>query len=73
MIAKLISRGVLATINQPLDPPVAIEVAKEFGSTATIMSFEEEAQQAAAVTAPQAAEEIAEEVPSGGEPCRGPG
>ncbi|MCP3978054.1 MAG: translation initiation factor IF-2 [bacterium] len=44
VIAKLIPRGVLATINQPLDPQMAIEVAKEFGSTATIVSFEEEAQ-----------------------------
>ena len=49
VIAKLISRGVLATINQPLDPSVAIDVAKEFGSTATIMTFEEEAQKVAAV------------------------
>jgi len=44
VITKLIPRGVLATINQPLEPDMAIEVAKEFGSTATIMSFEEEAQ-----------------------------
>jgi len=44
VIAKLLSRGVLATINQPLDPKTAIDVAKEFGSTATIMTFEEEAQ-----------------------------
>ena len=44
VIAKLISRGVLATINQPLDPVMAVEIAGEFGSTATIMSFEEEAQ-----------------------------
>jgi translation initiation factor IF-2 len=46
VIAKLISRGVLATINQPLEPDVAIDVAKEFGSEARIISFEEEAQQA---------------------------
>ena len=32
VIAKLIARGVLATINQPLDPSMAIDVAKEFGS-----------------------------------------
>jgi translation initiation factor IF-2 len=51
VIAKLIGRGVLATINQPLEPDVAIDVAKEFGSEAQIITFEEEAQQ---VTAPSA-------------------
>jgi translation initiation factor IF-2 len=44
VIAKLIGRGVLATINQPLEPDVAIDVAKEFGSEAMIQTFEEEAQ-----------------------------
>jgi translation initiation factor IF-2 len=42
LIAKLITRGILANINQPLDPQMAIEIAKEFGSEATIMTFEEE-------------------------------
>jgi translation initiation factor IF-2 len=46
VIAKLITRGVLATINQPLDPEMAIDVAKEFGSDATVLTFEEEAQRA---------------------------
>jgi translation initiation factor IF-2 len=45
VIAKLIPRGILATINHPLDPDVAIDVAKDFGSVATVLSFEEEAQQ----------------------------
>jgi translation initiation factor IF-2 len=53
VIAKLIGRGVLATINQPLEPTVAIDVAKEFGSTASIISFEEEAQQAATAVMPE--------------------
>ena len=44
IIAKLLARGVLANINQPLDPQVAVEVAKDFGSTATVLSFEEESQ-----------------------------
>jgi translation initiation factor IF-2 len=52
VIAKLIARGQLVTINQPLDPDVAIAVAKEFGSEASILSFEEEAQQAVAVAEP---------------------
>ena len=40
VIAKLIAKGVLATINQPLDPEVALAVAKEFGSEGKIISFE---------------------------------
>lgn len=47
VIAKLITRGVIANINQPLDPDMAIEVAQEFGSLATVISFEEETQAAA--------------------------
>ena len=45
VIAKLIGRGVLATINQPLDPATAVEVALEFGSVAEVLSFEEMAKQ----------------------------
>jgi len=45
VIAKLIPRGILATINHPLEPDIAIDVAKEFGSTATVLTFEQEAQQ----------------------------
>jgi len=50
VIAKLISRGVLATINQPLDPALAIDVAQEFGSQARILTFEEEAKRAGTPT-----------------------
>ena len=49
VIAKLIHRGLLVTINQPLDPEVAIEVANEFGSQASILSFEEEVRHIAAI------------------------
>jgi translation initiation factor IF-2 len=52
VIAKLIARGVLANINQPLEPEMAIDVAKEFGSEAKVISFEEEAQRAAQQAAP---------------------
>ncbi len=45
VIAKLIERGVLVTINQPLDPEMAIDIAQDFGSEAKILSFEEMAQQ----------------------------
>ena len=44
VIAKLLTKGVFANINQPLDPQMAIDVAQEFGSTATIISFEDEVQ-----------------------------
>jgi translation initiation factor IF-2 len=60
VIAKLIPRGVLATINQPLEPDVAIDVAKEFGSEAKIISFEEEAQQ---VSTPEAEIEVEADAP----------
>jgi translation initiation factor IF-2 len=45
VIAKLLTRGIFANINQPLDPQMAIEVAKEFGSDAAIISFEDEQRQ----------------------------
>jgi len=48
VIAKLLTKGVFANINQPLDPTMAIEVAKEFGSEASIISFEDEQRQEAA-------------------------
>jgi len=49
VIAKLLSKGVFANINQPLDPQMAIDVAKEFGSSATIISFEDEQKDTAEV------------------------
>jgi translation initiation factor IF-2 len=45
VIAKLLTRGIFANINQPLEPQMAIEVAKEFGSEAAIISFEDEQRQ----------------------------
>ncbi len=69
VIAKLIARGHLATINQPLEPDLAVEVAKEFGSEAKVITFEEEqARQAAeSVAAPAtvAGADDALEVPAG--------
>ena len=43
VIKILMSRGVLATINQTLDGDTAQEVAREFGAEAEILSFEEDA------------------------------
>ena len=66
VIAKLITRGQLVTINQPLEQELAVEVAEEFGSQASIVTFEEEAQQTA--TAPVEAGEAATEAPEDRQP-----
>jgi len=42
IIKALISRGIMSTLNQTLDPALDIEISKEFGYEATIQSFEEE-------------------------------
>jgi translation initiation factor IF-2 len=42
IIKALISRGIMSTLNQTLDPALAIEISKEFGYEAVIQSFEEE-------------------------------
>jgi translation initiation factor IF-2 len=49
VIKALITRGVMATVNQSLDPRLAIEVASEFGYEAAIQSFEDEIVQVQAV------------------------
>src|SRR5439155_1246240 len=42
IITKLLGRGIMATINQPLDVNVAREVCREFGFDAKVITFEEE-------------------------------
>jgi translation initiation factor IF-2 len=49
IIKALISRGVMATLNQSVEPDLAIEICKEFGYEAAIQSFEEELVQVQAV------------------------
>lgn len=44
VVAKLLHRGIFATINQPLDTELAKEIAREFGYLADIVSFEEDVQ-----------------------------
>ncbi|MDR1841079.1 MAG: translation initiation factor IF-2 [Holophagales bacterium] len=44
VVAKLLHRGIFATINQPLDTELAKEIAREFGYMADIVSFEEDLQ-----------------------------
>jgi translation initiation factor IF-2 len=41
IMKALIQRGIMATVNQSLDPPLAIEICREFNYEATIQSFEE--------------------------------
>ena len=42
IIKALLQRGIMATVNQTLDPQLAIDVCREFGYEASIQSFEEE-------------------------------
>ena len=42
IITKLLGRGIMATINQPLDVNVAREVCRELGFDAKVITFEEE-------------------------------
>ena len=42
IMKTLIARGIMATVNQTIDPELAIEISREFGYEATIQSFEEE-------------------------------
>jgi translation initiation factor IF-2 len=42
IMKMLISRGIMATVNQVLEPKIAIDICKEFGYEATVQSFEEE-------------------------------
>jgi len=42
IIKALITRGVMATVNQSVDPALAVEICREFGYEASIQSFEEE-------------------------------
>ena len=42
LIKSLMNRGILATINQTLETDLVVEVAREFGAEAEILSFEED-------------------------------
>jgi len=42
IIKVLLNRGVMATVNQTLEPALAIEICREFGYEASIQTFEEE-------------------------------
>jgi len=42
LIARLLARGVFATVNQTLDAELATEMARHFGATTDVISFEEQ-------------------------------
>ena len=42
LMKAFLQRGIFATINQPVDPKLAVEIAKDHGIDAAIVSFEEE-------------------------------
>jgi translation initiation factor IF-2 len=48
VIARLLARGVLATVNQTLDAELARDMARQFGAEAQVISFEEAAAKEAA-------------------------
>ena len=60
IVRLLLQRGILATINQPLDAATAIQIAKEVGVEAAVVSFEEEMELSRATPA---AGETAEALP----------
>jgi translation initiation factor IF-2 len=51
LIARLLARGVFATINQTLDAELATEMARFFGAETNVISFEEQAAKDVAETA----------------------
>ena len=42
LIARLLARGVFATVNQTLDSELASEMARHFGATTDVITFEEQ-------------------------------
>jgi translation initiation factor IF-2 len=51
VIARLLARGVFATINQTLDAQLAQEIARQFGADTNVITFEEQAAKDAAAEA----------------------
>jgi translation initiation factor IF-2 len=63
LIARLLARGVFATINQTLDAELASEMARFFGADTNVISFEEQAQKEIADAAATGEDGAAESVP----------
>jgi translation initiation factor IF-2 len=62
LIARLLARGVFATINQTLDAELATEMARFFGADTEVITFEEQAAKDMAETS-EGSEDTAESVP----------
>jgi translation initiation factor IF-2 len=63
LIARLLAKGVFATINQTLDAELAGEMARQFGADTNVISFEEQAAQEVAEAAGVAEETAEAQVP----------
>jgi translation initiation factor IF-2 len=63
LIARLLARGVFATINQTLDAELASEMARFFGADTNVISFEEQAQKEIADAASSGEEGTIESIP----------
>jgi translation initiation factor IF-2 len=63
LIARLLARGVFATINQTLDAELASEMARFFGADTNVITFEEQAAKDVAESGAGAEEGAAEAVP----------
>ncbi len=62
LIARLLSRGVFATVNQTLDSELASEMARHFGATTDVITFEEQLAKDS-VAGESASEDMAHAVP----------
>ena len=63
LIARLLAKGVFATINQTLDAELASEMARFFGAETNVISFEEQAAKEVAETAAGEEGAVSEGVP----------
>jgi len=63
VIARLMARGVFATINQTLDAELAKEMARQFGAEVNVISFEEQEAQTLGESVPAGEEKPTGEVP----------
>ncbi len=62
LIARLLARGVFATVNQTLDADLATDMARHFGATTDVITFEEQLAQEN-VPADSASEDVSQAVP----------
>ncbi len=63
IIAELMKRGILATINHTIDPQVAVEIAEKFGYLAEVKTAEEEVEELVEAEQEENPEELEERPP----------